>query len=229
MNHARRGLRALALSLMAVLGSASLMAANAQALTWDVNGAEIAATKSFAGNLVPGTEHLILVPNLSLTIHCNTLTVEDGLLFVNNTAHATFKYTGCTALIKEKKSTVCFPSVPIIEKVKIKPILHNGEIYLLFEPLTVGQPLTVIEFEGEECPLPEENVVNLSYVLECYKGALLLDDCKVPKVRHTIKFAPPALFPTDKLTFGPNGLGLHGEIELFLTGADLNRNWNALE
>ena len=177
---------------------------------------------------MPGTEFLILVPAMSLIIHCNNLQVVDGLLFATNVAHATLSWTGCATLQGGKTSPGCKPSEPWEAKAIIKPILHNGEIYLLFSPLEAGKNLAVVKFNEEACALPSENPVRTSFVMECYKGVLVLDDCKVAKVTHTLKFAPKALFGGDTLTWGLNPMEVHGEFEFFMLGADFNKTWNAL-
>lgn len=223
MSHGKRGPKVLGLSLLAVLGLTALIASSAQALTWDLDKIEITAATSFDGRLKE--ELLLLVPALNLIIHCNQLTVEDGLLLLDNTAHLGLVLSQCKTLVKGLEMKACVPEI-LLSNLKILPFLHNEKIYLLFEPLFAGQPFLVIHFK-EECVLPLANATG-SVVYECEDGFLTPIDCKTPKISHLIKPANPSLFPGDLLVYGKNPASIHGEAELLLTEKDLGRTFNAL-
>ncbi len=229
MSNTKRGLKALGLSLMAAMGLMAFTAAGAQAITWDINGAEIGANNSnVTGNIVAGTTGLLLVPAQNLVIHCSKFTVEEGtLMSVANNAHAKLKYSECSTTVKGVKSPGCTPEILAVTA-KILPILHNSKVYLLVEPLTAGQPFTTIHYNEETCALPPLPTVTGSVVFQCYTGALVAADCKTARIKQTIMPAPAALFPTDVLKYGLNESTIHGEGEVFLKGADAGKTFNAL-
>jgi hypothetical protein len=215
----------LGLLLLAALSLTALTASSAQALTWDLEGKEITVNTPFDGRLKE--ELLLLVPNLNLIIHCAELQTEDGLLLPNNTAHISLILSQCVTLANNKK--IACTTTLLLTKLKILPFLHNGKVYLLYEPLVAGQPFWVIHHLGELCPLPELVNVTGSVVYECENGLLVPIDCQVPKTNHLIKPANPALFPLDELRYGAHPAFLHGEAELLLSDEkDLGMTFNAL-
>ena len=222
MTHARRGLKTLVLSLLAALG---LMAAGAQAVTWDVAGKEIAANVTGGGKLIG--EGIMLVPSQSLVFRCTTVTTVEATLRTDNTGHGKFTYSGCKVFIKGVENPGCAADLlPVTGK--LLPILHSGRTYFLIEPLTAGQPFTVVHFPEDTCALPPLPIVTGSYVGECIDVSLKPVDCKEAKVVHYIQPAPEALFPTDELKYGLNKTIPHGEGEVFLTGANEGKTVNAL-
>ena len=228
MSNAKRGLKALGLSLLAAMGLMAFLAAGAQA-TWDLEGIEIIKDIPVGGNFVAGQEGLLLVPTQNLVIHCKKFTIEKALLLKLPAldADADLKYEDCKTLVKGVENAGCKPEILPV-KALLLPFLHNGEIYILAEQQTGVPNFTVIHYNEETCALPPLPAVTGSVVFECYKEALKLDDCKNSLAIHLIRPAPPALFPTDTLKYGLNAAEIHGEAEVFLTGEDLNKKWNAL-
>lgn len=225
MRHGKRGPKTLGMLLLAVLALTAFMASSAQALTWDLNGKEITEPTLFDGRLKE--ELLLLVPALNLIIHCSQLQIEDGLLLPNNTAHLSLVLSGCVSLGNNQK-LACETEL-LLTKLKILPFLHSdGKIYLLYEPLTAGQPFMVIHHKGALCPLPSLTNLTGSVVYECEDGLLKPIDCKEPKTNHLIKPANPALFPADALKYGANPAVIHGEAELLLIDKDQGIPFNAL-
>lgn len=227
------GLRAIGLSFLTAVALTMFTAAGAQAVTWDLNGKEIAATVPVTGNVVAGQTALLLVEALGkLAIHCEVITVEDGLLLVNNTAHATLKYSKCTTTQAGVAKPKCDPiKQPITATGIIRPVLHpaGGRTFLLAEPTTGPKGnFTTVFFNEEECALPPENKVTGTVIFECYTGALVAADCKTSRVKQLIRPVVNQALHGDALLFGLNSAVLDGEAEVFMTGADLNKEFNAL-
>ncbi len=226
MSHWKTRLKAFVLLGLVALGVAGIQAESGQALTWDVNGKEITSTVSFDGT--HEGEMRLLVPGLSLVVSCKEISVENGVLLAGSSAHLSLAYSGCKATLWGMDlSATCLPLV-LSTDLKILPILHNTKIYLLMEPLTVGQPFMYIYYDGAFCPLAEEIKVKGSTVLECLTEFLLASDCKVSRLFHRAGLAPQALFPEDELKYGVLQAFVHDELGLFLTGIDADRIFNAL-
>ena len=228
MRNAKRGLKALGLTLVAAMGLMAFPVAGAQA-TWDIGGAEIQANESVGGRFVAGQEGLILVPTLNLVIHCKKFTVESGsqlLALPALDARVNLQYEECVTLVKGVTSPGCQPEI-LLARALLLQILHNGEIYILSEPVS-GTNFTTIHYSEENCALPPLPTISGSFVYECYKGALVLDDCKTAKVVHLMRPAPAALFPSDGLKYGLHSMETHGEVEVFLTGLNIGQAFNAL-
>ena len=231
MSNAKRGLKALGLSLLAAMGLMAFLAAGAQA-TWDINGTEIAANEPINGNFVTGQEGLLLVPAQNLVIHCKTFKIETGsqlLALPALDADLNIQYEECKTLVKGSENVGCKPEILLV-KALVLIFLHeaNKEIFLLAEPSEAGKPFTTIHYNEETCALPPLPQVTGSVVFECYKEALKLDDCKTAKIKHLIKPANPALFPSDMLKYGLNAAEIHGEAEVFLNGTFIGKTFNAL-
>ena len=230
MSNAKRGLKALGLSLMTAMGLMAFTAVSAQAVTWDINGAEIKANETATGKLKSGQTALLLVPKLNVIIHCTGFTVNEGTIRTDNTAHVKLKYTGCETLINNVAAPLCHPEILEVSA-KILPILHpdKGKVYLLVEPLTAGQPFTTIHLLEDICALPPLVTVTGSVVFECENAAgTAQQDCKTEGTPQLIRPAPPTLFETDKLQYGLNTAEIHGKAEISLSGANVGKPFNAL-
>ncbi len=228
MSNAKRGLRAFGLTLVAAMGLMAFMAAGASAQEkWDLNGVKIASNITASGNLVAGQEGLLLVEALKMVIHCKKFTVEEGSLRTDNTAHAKLKYSECHTFVKGVLAPECHPNILQVSA-KIKPVLHNSKVYLLAEPLTAGSNFTVIHFLEDKCALPPSSAVKGTVAFECYTGALVAADCKTSRVKQLIKPVVNQALHGDALLYGLNAAIIHGEAEVFLTGADTGIAFNAL-
>lgn len=236
MSYRKNGLKALGLSFLAALGLMAFMAVSAQAAAqFDLveGGVEkaIGSTVGFSGNLRAGQEALLLAPTQKLVIHCTTVAVDDGLLFTTGFAHAGLLYSGC--ITKQNGTTLakCVPTIPQVN-VEVKPILHNGIVYLLAQPLDLGANFVSITYPDPNCVLLDNNVTG-SVVFECENGTLGNRSCSLLAVKQLIKPAATALFKgdpyLDELRYGANEAFLDGEAEVFLTGANSGKEWNALE
>jgi hypothetical protein len=213
MSHSKHGLRALGLCLLAALGMTALAAASAQATTgWLESGAFIAATKTIHAVIHPlldGKKHVVLdttccFNNTPIRYLCETLTTDDGLIFVGAAAEGLiiFKLTKCKTFIEESESKACQLKEPTVVKLKFHAILHttgDKKTYLLFEPHEVGKPLTTLEFSSEECLLGEKVPVTGDLVAECLNSSLAkntagTDFCLDDTAHHYIQEAPHKLF-----------------------------------
>jgi len=224
MSHARVGVRAFGLCLVAALGLMAFMAAGAQA-TWLVKGATLAAKADKPAEI---SNHSalgkLLVPAKNLTLDCTTLASDDGLL---NPASGlgevlgTLLFTGCSTLQPEGTTLAkCKPKEPIEAKGKGNLILHNADTYLLIEPEVAGGNFTRIDFPVE-CALPDTNITG-SLVLECLgpnleKGKEL---CLKEEVTHLAQQAPTALFPSDGLFYGVSPATIDGVAKAKLTSGE---------
>ena len=231
MRNARRRLRSLGLALMATMGLVAFMATSAQAVTWDINGAEINSNETIGGN--PIGEALLLVPALNLIIHCKKVDVEAGsqILWLPNDADVKLLFLECVTLVKGVKSAGCTPEILLVGAL-VLPILHGGIVWLLAEPLKEKKSFNVIHYNEETCALPPLPEVTGSVVFECYTGALVRLSCSHSRVTQLIRAVPSPvkeeLFPTDELRYGMNVALLDVEAEVFLNGARAGLPWAAL-
>ena len=230
MSNAKRSLKALGLSLLAAMGLMAFLAAGAQA-AWDLdsNLKEITSSVTVGGNFVAGQEGLLLVKDLNLVIHCKKFKVETGSVLLPLPAliaDANLQYEECISLVKGVSAPECKPEILLV-KASLEPILHNSEVYILAKPQS-GLAFTTVHTNEDTCALPPLPTVTGSVVFECYQGELKLDDCKKEKVTHLIKPAAAALFPSNTLKYGLNAAEIDGEVEVFLTGPDSGKLWNAL-
>ena len=228
MSKAKRGRKALGLSLVAAMGLMAFMATGASAVTWDINGAEIKANENFTGKLKMGQTALLLIPNQKLVIHCTGFTVNQGLIRTDSTAHLKLTYTGCTTKVNGSENAKCKPEILQVSA-KILPILHSSKIYLLVEPLTAGQPFTTLHFSEDVCALPPLPTITGSMVFQCENTAgTAQQDCKTATTPQYVGPAPPALFPSDTISYGLNAAELHGKAEISLSGPNAGKTFNAL-
>ena len=227
MSNAKRGLKALGLSLLAAMGLMVFMAEGASAASFDVNG-KSGLHATFSAQLKE--EALLSVPGQSnLVIHCATATVTEGLIYTDGTkAHATINYSNCKTLVEGKENAKCAAEILPV-KVKILPITHSGKSYLLVEPLETGKPFTTFHYNEENCALPSLPSLTGSVVFECENGSLVQESCSTLKSVRLIRPAPAALFPSDAMKYGLFAQTLEkGESEVFLTGGHSGQTLKAL-
>jgi hypothetical protein len=198
---------------------------------------------TFTGTFASTTR--IIVPARSAEASCTSGHVEEGKAY-GTVLHLTFKFLGCHAyniqdvahtypLLEGGKELPCtIPNGTVEMKLRAVPVLHNGETFLLFEPLLTGAkeektiPVTLIEFEGESCPLPKDVLITGTFVglpLQLNTASQLLSF--TPTI--TLLFQEANL-PGDKLLFGKNEVYLeaHATDLLLLTPAAFNQApWGA--
>ncbi len=230
MRSIKRGLKTLGLALLAAMGLMTFTAVSAQAVTWDINGAEIKAHETFTAQLKPGQTVLLLAPADNLVFHCTALDVETGLIYNSDPpkAHISFFFLNCETKVKGIKNPGCKPEILLVKAILL-PILHSGKIYLLAKPLEAGKPFTTYHFNEETCALPPLPTITGSLVFQCENAAgTTQQDCKTAATPQYIGPAPPALFPTDVLKYGLNTAETHSKAEVTLTGANIGKSFNAL-
>lgn len=243
MRNGKHGLKALGLSFLAALGLMAFMAAGAQAVTWDVAGKELTENGQELDG-APKGEGLLLVPAQNVIIHCKNFTVDEGQLIVKeikdaegktiaspNTAHGGLLFSSCLTLVSGVDQPKCSNDVAngitiLQAKAKIKPVLHNGSVYLLAEPLTSGGNFTQIHY-GPECALPLVNIKG-SVLLECENGSLVHRSCSFAAAKQLIKPVANQALLSDELKYGLNPATLDGEAEVFLKGKNEGQTFNAL-
>ena len=229
MRSIKRGLKTLGLALLAAMGLMAFTAVSAQAVTWDINGAEIKAHETFTAKLKTGTV-LLLAPVENVVFHCTTLDVEEGLIYNSDPpkAHIAFFFLSCSTKIKGVENANCKPEILLV-RAALLPILHNSKIYIRAEPLEVGKPFTTYHFNEETCPLPPLPTITGSLVFECENAAgTAQQDCKIAAATQLLRPAPPGLFPSDGLKYGLNPAETHSKAEVTLTGANIGKSFNAL-
>jgi len=230
MSHGKYGLRAFGLTIVAALGLMAFMAAGAQANWLYLEGG--VAHELTSNELVEVTKHsadgTLLIEGVNASILCQKIQGNDLLLIPGNatTATATGKvaFSECVTLEKSTGKEVknCNPlNQPIEAAGKAKVILHtNGQNYVLFEP-EAGKPFTTIKF-GELCALIETSNVTGSLVAECGElnasSVFVQEDCKIHQVKHLLRQAPEALFPSDILKFGAHKATIDGIVAAELAG-----------
>jgi len=181
MNYRKQGLKALGLSLLAVLGMMAFAASGAQA-----SGKVLVEglTPPFTVGITGGTDTLTVndrmwLLGLNIEIACPETTVTEGLLTSDGHISATVKFGSCkvsgTNAAGELVGAPCTPSPNSVSfKVLALIILHEGSTkltlngsggaehklstkglpYILFTPPD-GLSFTVVTNANEECPLPE--------------------------------------------------------------------------
>jgi hypothetical protein len=258
MNHAR--LSAAALAILAALGLLALNATAGQAAdeylllhpvtkTFAAEGLAKALDEAgvspatFAGTFASTAR--FIVPTMSAEASCTSGHVEEGKAY-GTVLHLTFKFLGCHAyniqnvahtypLLEAEKELPCtIPNGTIELKLRAVPKLHNGETFLLFEPLAVSgkeeKPalVTLVEFNGEFCPLPPDVGITGTFVglpLQLNTASQLLSF--TPAI--TLLFQEANL-PGDKLLYGKNEVYFqaHATDLLLLTPAAVNHApWGA--
>ncbi len=253
MRHAKHGLGALGVCLMAALGLMALSAASASAATeaWLVEGKAITEHTNIHAiirKLEPKKEgeetqkHLVLlVAEKNLAILCEELKTDDGLLFPKTPETGvegliTLLFSICKTEIKEKVNGGCKPIEPIVAETLFRLILHpkEGLNYLLFEPDPQGKHpkrFTEIEFNEETCALPNAEITG-SLVAEGLgekyelKEKTGIDYILTELVHHLITQAPAALFPEDVLKYGGLEARLDGVADTLLSEPLLNKKWS---
>ena len=219
MRSAKHGLRALGLAVLAVMGMMAFTAAGAQAAlpgestlgTFLINlGNALLAT--ITGELL-GTLSL-LVAARDLKIKCTSLDVEEGKINSSTDAQAKLVLLGCLSF---KHSDVHWPECQLktLETIRletlIKPILHGGLTYVLFEPIPPATILGVVSYKsGTPCLLPLNNpltgsVAALVKSLDAVTQSLLFSE--------TIQ-----LLTGDALAFGGFPAYLNAEADMRLAG-----------
>ena len=250
MRHAKHGLGALGVCLVAALGLAGLGAASASAATeaWLIEGKAITEHTNIHAilrRLEPKKEgeetqkHLVLlIPSKELNILCEILTTDDGLLFPNTVEGLiTLLITECKTEIKGKENKGCKPFEPIVVETSFHLILHptkEGSNYLLFEPDPQGKhpkTFTTLQFNEETCALPNAEITG-SFVVEGLgenyelKEKTGIDYIATELVHHLITQAPAALFPEDVLKYGANEMRLDGVADVLLSGPNEGKKWS---
>jgi len=233
----KHGLKVLGLCLMGGLSLMAFSAVAAQAATpeWKILSTTLAGTRSISGSAK--TQFLLETKvgktATTMTIHCTTLNIDDGLIYGSEfatgkkgTGLGTLLFTGCTTLLNGVLSAVCKPVEPIATKVKNLLILHNSDTYILSEP-EEGTSFTTLGFGTGECSVPTTPITG-SFVSECLTEAGVHEDCDLEKVSPSISTAPATLFESDKLSFGANAMTLKGTASLKLIGTDEGCTWSAI-
>lgn len=228
---ARRCAKSLRTILLTALGLTILMAAGAQAITWDESGKEITVDLLIGGGLKETAK--LKIPGLNIEVRCTSVDVEKDsrLRAAFNDALAFLQYLGCTThlISTGKEQPECTPTV-LLMKAKIIPFLHNNVVKLLALPET-GPAFGTIDFPGA-CIFTETGSVTGSVVFECEDGTLILRSCSFPAIKQLIKpVTHPVqlkLYSNDVLKFSGQVALLEGEGEVFLTEAGTGNPFNAL-
>jgi hypothetical protein len=218
MRNGKHGLSAFGVALLAAMGLMAVMAAGAQAITWDLQLQTSTVDTDFDTKL--STELLLLATTaggVPIVIHCKKLTVDGGLvLFLFNTAHGGFLYAECLTLVSGVNSKNCGyeagggPGITILQaNTTLRPVLHNNVVYLLMMQIHYG-PL---------CSLPLASVKG-SVLFECEDAEKKPLTCAEDLVVHRIRTVANQglIAPGDSLTYGLNAATMHAGVEIFLTG-----------
>lgn len=242
----RKGLRALSLSFLAVLGFMAFMAVGAQANWLHLNAAGTVSLENSTASIVEVSDHvdgLLLVPAKNLEILCHE-TEENDILLLPNSTLATGKlvFDECLTFSVNKVGHLlpapsCDPvNQPIEAGGKAHIILHNGVNYILFEPEEGLEGIfTVVEF-GELCALTETSEVTGTLVAECGHLQVLTGgvehppflklDCANHQVTQLLREADQSLFGGEHgLLFGENKATIDGIAAVKLGGGLTGRGF----
>lgn len=221
-----RGVRALGLSLVAVLGLMGLMAGSAGA-NWLVLHNGVVVEPDVTLSVKVHKEIILLVPAQNLEILClkaeSDPTAPILLLEKSTVGHGHIVISECTTIIKKVISNGCKPTESLLGGGLLELILHNAKNYILLKALA-GKPLFHVKFDPVKCALLELSEVTGSLVFECGKlvaGFFTFADCREHEVTHLLQQAPQALFPSDTLKFGLNTMLLDGILDTLINGPAL--------
>ena len=159
MNYRKRGLKALGLAFLAVLGLMAFSAGGAQASgTVLVEGLSAPFTVGISGEAhnALASDSKLLILGLNMEIFCHAASVSNGLLSSSGTGTATITFETCLAQGVSGGAltgAVC-ELENIVAKTNALVILHSGNPYVQFTPSDGLTFATVIN--ETECALPEE-------------------------------------------------------------------------
>ena len=223
MSYARRGLRALGVSILAALGLMAVTAGGASAsgtfLVQELAGVWDAAILGKGDNPLDN-ENRLLVLNLKIEFFCHSGSA-GGKINQAGHGHTTVEFKECFAsgvnqdgdLIGE----ICELENDIVAKALAQVVLHSTKPYILFSPLE-GEFYGVIN--TEPCPIPTASL----------KGNVVANISN-PDGDNLVKLlstkAMLGLFTTDKLFYGKNEAHLDVDGNVELSGAHENKAWGA--
>jgi len=237
MSNTKKGLRALGLSFLAVLGFMAFAAAGAQgqlAGKFLDAGGELAVNTTATG--VQEGKGSLLVAKLNMAIECETADVSEGLVTAQlvaevkdkegkvvhphlaGTAHAKIKFLGCivrTAALVTLGACKVGEGKTVTANVKLLAMLasaaHGNEPFVLAEPLDgVTFALVLIENEtGKFCSLTGDYKAKGTLALKVLAGNV--------NPQLVVPFANQALLG-DELLLGENPAVLDAAAKIELTG-----------
>jgi hypothetical protein len=205
VNYARKfRVKRLGLSLVCVFGLMALMAVGAQASekSWLVEAKDITANQLV--EIKSHTEfNMKIEKETNLEILCAVTEGEDVLLITGTTvATGKIKFSKCKTWQGGAEKAICKIAEPLVWGFKALQILHEGKVYILFEPETAGGKFGVVKFK-EPCALPESNNLTGTFVTECLKPSNLEKvDCKQEEKSHILQPNEGSLFPEDHFFWG---------------------------
>jgi len=215
MSYARRGLRALGVSILAALGLMAVTAGGAQGDFLVENG-----TAPIAGALENPLESNFRILGLNIEFFCHGGTASGSVELIGH-GHATLELTECLVQgvnsAGELVGEPCALENNIVAKTLVSLILHNEKPYLLFSPLE-GEVFAMVS--GEPCPIPDSTV----------KGSVVAsisnpDGDDVTKLISTK--GNLSLFTSGKLFYGKNEAHMSADATVELTGAFKGVKWGA--
>lgn len=171
MRDGKHGLKALVLTVMALLGSMAFAGGaqgqlpGASALGSFLINLGSALLATFTGELLGPL--ILLVAARQLKIECMGLDVEEGKINSSTDAQAKFILLGCISFTHAgvHLPDCLFKELGMIRlSVLILPILHGGSTFLLFEPIPPSTVLSTPSYKsGTPCTLPLNNPITGSF------------------------------------------------------------------
>ncbi len=242
--------RVLVLSLTAAVGLMAFSAVAAEAANLGDGGkaakfrvegsSALAVGRTFVGGLekwTDGLQHaLFLVEGRNLTILCGESTIEEGKILTESEALARILFRKCATF--NFKLTEKLPCTIKEEEIIIVALLltkkHENELYLVLEGDPATSDLTVVAIEGEECPLPANNLMAGSLVA-------LIKEGSTEQAEKLITFSEPIqlLFQErsgglfikgDRVLYGAGAIEayLDANYRINLTGTHTNKTWSVI-
>ncbi len=227
MNYRRQGLRALGLSILAVLGMMAFTATAAQAgggewLIETSSGVKttlknLSGLESITGEQ-EGLFNRLYILKLNLLVKCKKTVVSEAHIVSSPLGHgkATISFSTCEVTDLSLNPVACTLQEPIVTKVLALLVKHNGAGYILFSP-QVGLKFALVKSSGEFCTLPKEAEV---------KGHVVAEIKVKDEVNNLISTKLTlTLFPNHTLEYGAHVAHLEADALISLNDVHKGKKW----
>jgi hypothetical protein len=162
-----------------------------------------------------------LIGSQNLEFNCGFTEISEAKILIEGHANLTLNLSSCTALVNSTKKELSVCEVKnITAKLKSSTLLHEEKVFLLFEPLVEGEPLTVISIAGALCTLPVKVTLTGTFAAEIGAEAV--------SQKLTLVNAETASIFGDGIKLGVNGVVAEGKIPMELSGKEAGNKWGAI-
>jgi hypothetical protein len=230
MNHRRRGLKVLGLSILAALGLMAFTAAGAQGALfntgeWLIAGKTLKELKVEKETIFMESEDhdtYFLILKLELIVECLKFSGTGYILPLGHGDVDLF-FEECEVLDHKKNKIDCEVE-DFWAKLLAQVILHGPDgkelPYILFSALEKSGIIAIIRMFGEECVLPEEAAITGSFVAHVTNP---LEDVELQLI--LVNETSLLLFPEHRLKYGFHEVHLFLNALAHLTGKYVGQPW----